>query len=135
MAVSKDQGAKGVVFEDRGWFIQEVNVGVAHILVFSNTQHLLDDGATKEVLVHQGHMVSEEGHQFNHQVCGVLEGCASESLMQQVDSSVLKLFCNFDMDGFENLAFGLTWERGSCRGSPSDRSEGFRFFNPSQMVL
>jgi len=103
-------------------------VGVAHILVFDNTQCLFCDSAMEEVLVHQGHTISEKGHQFIHQVSGVPEDCASEGSMQQVDSNVLNLFCNFDMDGFDNLAFGLTWERGCCRGSPSGWSEGFRGF-------
>jgi len=59
VVVSKGQGAEGVIFQGRGWFIHDVNVGVAHILIFSNAQSLFGDGAAKEVLVHRGHMVSE----------------------------------------------------------------------------
>jgi len=59
MMVGKDQGMEGVVFQDGGWFIHEVNVGVTHVLVFRYTQSLFCDGAAKEVFVHREHTVSE----------------------------------------------------------------------------
>jgi len=57
--------------------------------------------------------------------------------MQQVDSNILKLFCNFDVNGLDNLVFGWTGERGCCGGSPSSWSEGFGVFIsiPDSLVM
>ncbi len=59
MMVGKDQGMEGVVFQEGGWFIHEVNVGVTHVLVFHYAQSLFCDGVAKEVLVCGEHMVHD----------------------------------------------------------------------------
>jgi len=66
-----------------------------------------------------------------------VEVCTAEGSMQQVDGNILKLFCNFDMNGLDNSVFGLTGERGCHGGSPSSWGEGFGGFIsiPDSLVM
>jgi len=57
-----------------------------------------------------------------------VEVCTAEGSMQQVDGNILKLFCNFNVNSLDNLAFGLTGERSCHGGSLSSWGEGFGGF-------